>query len=363
MRFVIEKWKIRELIAHYKKNHLNLNPPYQRNDIWTETSQKNLIESIKEGMPIPNFFFHKRKKDYYDIADGQQRTRAILAYSEKEISDSNNVFFKNEAKFLDYEIPIVVINEDITEEEIRLFYVKVNNTGLRLNKPELTKATFFNSKVLKLVEELSELKSFTEMGIFSTKQEERMVDREFVEELVAQIKYGISDKKNIIKRLYEENIDIADKELKNLKESFESVLKVCSTLNKSFEFKNTRYSQKNDFYTLFGFILNNLTLKQSSFHEFFALLVKIQDDISPSNEDCEPLQFYAYRCVSQSNSKSAREDRISFFNSLLLNTKSTPNVIQNKLMKYYKLKDHDLVKIEGYLTFRTDNIETKFIED
>lgn len=363
MRFEIEIWTIRKLLLTHEKKRLNLNPPYQRNDIWTEKAQKALITSIKEGMPIPNFFLHKRHKDHYDIADGQQRTRAIIAYTSKEIPDSENINFQNERQFLDYKIPIVIIADDVTEEEIRKFYVTVNNSGLRLNQPELTKSKYFDSNILELVEGLTKLKSFKELGIFSDKQESRMIDREFVEELVAQIKYGIGDKKNNIKRLYEENSNISKAEIKSLKTSFENVLKVCFTLNKYYTFEQTRYSQRNDFYTLFKFIYDNINLKPHTFEKFYLLLVRIQNDISPSNEKCEPLQFYAYRCVSQSNSKSAREDRLIFFNSLLLNDSDKPNKVQKALMKYYALNEDDLLKIEGYITLKANNIKSQFIEE
>ncbi len=362
MRFIIETWTIRKLISVHAKGHLNLNPPYQRNDIWTEKGQEQLISSIKEGMPIPNFFFHKKNKNLYDVADGQQRTRAILAYLSKEISDFQRNFFNNEKDFLEYLIPIVILSKEVTEEEIRSFYVKVNNSGLRVNKPELTKSKYFDTKILKLVEGLTELESFKQLGIFTDKQEERMIDREFVEELIAQIVYGIGDKKNNIKRLYEENQDITTKELNALKSSFEEVLLVCTDLSEKFDFKETRYAQKNDFYTLFGFILNNISIKRTSFERFFSLLVKIQQDISPSNEKCEPLQYYAYRCVSQSNSKSARQDRLDFFTSLLLNEAEEPNQIQRALIKYYHLKEDDTIKVGKYLTLKPDNIKAKFIE-
>lgn len=363
MRFTIENWEIKDIISQHQKSNLNLNPPYQRNDIWTEKSQMELISSIKQGMPIPNFFFHKRQNGKYDIADGQQRTRAILAYFRKEITDSKKVYFNGENDFLSYIIPIIVINEEVSEAEIRMFYVKVNNTGLRLNKPELTKAANFDSKMLTLIEELCELDPFKKLGIFSEKQEDRMIDREFVEELVAQIIYGISDKKNIIKRLYKENVNKPDDFIENIRTTFSKVIDICFSLNNTIELSKTRYSQKNDFYTLFGFILNNISISLDSFNKFYSLLVKIQDDISPSNEKCEPLQYYAYRCVSQSNSKNAREDRLLFFNSLLLNRASKPNKLQKVLIKYYKLNDSDLITVESFLTLKPDNINTNFSEE
>lgn len=190
-----------------------------------------------------------------------------------------------------------------------------------------------------------------------------MIDREFVEELVAQIEFGIGDKKNNIKKLYDISEQFTELEILGLKKSFSDILKVFSEMNKVSDFNSTRYSQRNDFYTLFGFIHKNLSIEASAFVNFYKLLLKIQDDISPSNEKCEPLQFYAYRCVSQSNSKSAREDRLEFLNLLLLNQKNKPNKLQKQLMKYYSLPVPDLVLVDKFFTLNPKNIRTQYFGD
>ena len=361
MRYKILKWTIQELIELYDGKKLNLNPSYQRNDIWTEKAQMDLISSISLGMPIPNFFLHERQNVVYDIADGQQRTRAILAYRKGDITDNEGRKYKNDKQFLNYLISVIVLNKDVTEEEVRKFYVKVNNTGLRLNSPELTKSEHFNSKVLKLVEELSDLKEIETLGLFNLKQEERMLDREFMEELVAQILYGITDKKLGIKKLYSENIDITNAEINEIKKEFKKVIKVFSDINSVIRLKDTRYSQKNDFYTLFGLIKEN-DLKQNTYLEIFKFLVKIQDDISPSNDKCPLLQEYAFNCITQSHGKTARERRYQILKSLSFNESNNLSKEQKNLSKYYKLTAKDTRKEEGIILLDSKKIKSKFLE-
>jgi hypothetical protein len=358
MKYIIKPWTIDKLIEEHSKKNLNLTPSYQRNNIWTEKSQKTLISSIRDGLPLPTFFLHDRGKGKFDIADGQQRTRAILAYISGEVTDLSGHIFSSEADFLRYEIPVVIINESVSQEEIRQFYVVVNNTGLRLNRPELTKAQHFNTDVLKLVEALTDEATFQSLGIFNDKQSERMIDREFVEELVAQLYYGIGDKKNDIKKLYEEKFDT--KTIQTLSDSFHDVVSTLS-YHSSFDLANTRYAQRNDFYTLFGFIHKNKKINSQSYELFFNTLKNIQEDISPSNELNSDLQFYALNCVSQSNSKGAREDRLRFFEDLLLNKGVKPNKLQKSLLKYYKLSQIDLIKTtDGYLIINPDKIAPQY---
>ena len=81
MNFFTEEWTIKDLLLLYENNKLNLNPPYQRNDIWQNPSKRKLIDSIKRNYPLPVFFLHDKGNDSYDIVDGQQRTRAIYGFN------------------------------------------------------------------------------------------------------------------------------------------------------------------------------------------------------------------------------------------------------------------------------------------
>lgn len=360
MRYKIVNWTIEKLLKAYSGQELNLNPSYQRNDIWTEKAQKELIASIKEGMPIPNFFFHERSDTKFDIADGQQRTRAIIAYTSFEISDIGGLKFnETDQDFLNYLLAVIIINKDVTQEEIRNFYVKVNNTGLRLNNPELTKSQYFDSKILKLVEELSESDQVQSLQLFNVKQEERMLDREFMEELVAQIFYGITEKKLAIKKLYEENTDITQSKIKEIRTKFLSILNVFIKINEYVDISSTRYTQKNDFYTLFGLVKDN-SFNQTTYGEIFKFLIKIQDDISPSNNKCQLLQEYAFNCITQSHGKPARERRYAILKNIAFNTSNKLTSDQTKLIKYFGLKSTDIITHADVLLVDYKKISTKF---
>jgi hypothetical protein len=190
-----------------------------------------------------------------------------------------------------------------------------------------------------------------------------MLDREFVEELIALTLYGATDKKIAIRKLYQEGDQFDAKRLAAIEKDFKSVLKVLVALNKKHSLLDSRYSQKNDFYTLFSFIKQNPTLHLTSFIAFFDLLIKIQDDISPSNDHCEPLQYYAFNCVTQSNSKNARDSRLLFFSNLFLNKSALPNKTQKDLLKYYNIQKEPLVEYDSFFTLNSGKIVTQFIED
>jgi uncharacterized protein with ParB-like and HNH nuclease domain len=117
MKFEIEIWSVKQLLDLVESGKIDLNPPYQRNPIWTKTTQKHLIQSIKDGSPIPNIFLYKKSEDKFEMVDGQQRTRALKVFKNTdEIKlTKDNSEFKN-GEFLTYKIPVTIITE-ISEGE------------------------------------------------------------------------------------------------------------------------------------------------------------------------------------------------------------------------------------------------------
>lgn len=354
MKYRIETWIIRDLIELYKKGNMDLNPPYQRNDIWSLNAQKLLIDSIKRGFPLPNFFMRQNNgRDKYEMVDGQQRSRTILGYYDGFFPDVKGEVYIEDREFLHYKIPVVII-EEVEDEDIREFYVRVNTTGLRVNRPESYKAEFFDTNFLKLAEELANLNEFEELEIFTSRSKSRMIDRDFIEELVAQILLGITEKKKAVDKIYQEGIN--DHAYKTILKTFQDILKIFNKLNKVYPIKGTRYKQKNDFYTLFGFVHLNKHLSTEFFNNMYQVLVSFDEDIIPSNEDCEPFQVYAFYCISQSNSKDAREKRLEIINAIFLNPYSSPNSVQSQILRFYKMTADVLMTKDGFLTFDSNKV-------
>lgn len=362
MKYKIEAWPISKLLSEYDRKRLNLNPPYQRNDIWIEKTQRALIATIKSGMPIPNFFLHERQDGGYDIADGQQRTRALLQYRNGEITDGQQNFY-GEREFLDFMLSIQIVDLSVSQDEIMKFYVKVNKAGSHLNTAELRKADNFESRLLPLFERLAKSVEFKSVEIFTPKQQGRMIDREFIEELAALLLFEeIQDKKeSAIKRLYGSENEFSDAQLNEMEGEFKRILALVTRMSTYYDFSNSRYSQRNDFYTIFHFIHKQKGGSDDFFKKCFEILFKIAPDISPSNDKCEPFQDYALHCVSQSNSKKAREQRLYFFEALLLNESTVPNKIQQNILDYYNLNWGTSMRQNGiFFTLNPELISPKF---
>jgi hypothetical protein len=337
-----------ELVSLYEDGNLNLNPPYQRNSIWTLNSQKLLIDTLKRKWPLPTFFLQEKDKGF-EMVDGQQRTRALLGYIDpvNGFSDSNNLKYQ-EGEFVDYNISIVTIPKETTVEEIREFYVRVNRSGAKLERPELNKAEYYNKKFLELSTELSEMIEFRELKIFSSANIRRMFDRDYVEEISALILKGPTDKKSTVDQLFK--TDITDEEFSTVKATFTKIMEIAMFLNNEIPISETRFNQKNDFYTLFGILMKIKNLKNEDILGLYKVLIHISQEIRPSNDECQILKEYAENCVTQSNSKKARQRRQEILESLILNDSDQMTEEQSSVAKYYKL-DKGLTKFGEYYTF------------
>lgn len=350
MQYDNVEWTVEYLVSLVDKKLIDLNPTYQRNDIWSLPAKKRLIDSVKLGYPLPAFFLHDREDGSYDMVDGQQRTRTLGGYIKNIFPDLQKRYFNqsDQRKILDYRLSVTLVKTE-GQEAIEDLYYRMNNFGAKLNRQEKIKAQYHDTLFHKLVEELAETKEFSSLNLFSESAESRMIDVEFVSELIAQLKYGITDKKKAADRLYV--VIETHEEANKLRVQFMDILTRLQHLNNIHEITKTRYKQKNDLYTLFGFLKQVTELQTETIEIFYKSLVAIGPDILPSNEDSVAMQEYAFNCISQSNSSDARKARLEFFDELLLNESEAPTETQEDVIAFYGLsEDSALMGAEGYTT-------------
>ena len=367
LRFTTEQWPISQLIQHYEGQRINLSPHYQRNSIWSLPNQKSLITTIQKGNAIPNFFIRSMAGNRLEMVDGQQRSRSIIGYWNGEFADHSRLIISPGIKsdprnaaavesFLTYRLSITLLDQSFTDKEIEDFYVLVNSSGMRLNRPELFKAEYYSTKFLKLATEVAGTSVFETLSLFSEKSSDRMNDIEFVSELLAFLEFGFSDKKDKVDALYES--DISDVQYRVLKQRMENILTRIGGLNAVVPINKTRFKQKGDFYTLFAFLANNPRLSELALAYFYRVFLRLSPHIRPSQEECDPLMDYAVNCVTQSNSKTARETRNMLFTELFLNVENEPNATQAAIAEYLGLgAASSYERVDSSLVFRLAGLE------
>ena len=355
MRYQNLEWTIRELMLLIDENKINLRPPYQRNFIWPTKDQKFLIESIKKGYPLPNFFILDNGNGNYEMLDGQQRAVTIHKFINNEFADLDRKLYKDfpQDSLMDYKLNIVLLdgfNEEYESKE-EFFYL-VNKRGVQLNPSEVNHAYYHDSDFMKLVIRMSEYQPLIDLDIFTDKTKLRMNDRSLIEEIAAYLFKGISDKRNAVEDLFKAKIAREEVDMK-----FDKFCRIIDRIKSTLSIKpinETRYKQRNDFYTLFCFIDKHISDSIELFELQYRILAFISESglISPSNESYNLFKEYAINCVSQSNSKKAREARLLFFEELLANRNECINNTQGQLIRYIEVERENRInisKIDGYL--------------
>jgi uncharacterized protein with ParB-like and HNH nuclease domain len=67
----------------YEHGHLNLEPGFQRQSVWSERDRAKLIDSILRNYPLPAIFLYRNHKNgeiIYDVIDGKQRLESIFMF-------------------------------------------------------------------------------------------------------------------------------------------------------------------------------------------------------------------------------------------------------------------------------------------
>ncbi len=246
-----------------KEGNLIIAPPFQRKPVWSLKNKSYLIDTIVRSLPIPEIFVQiKTDKDgntKYIVVDGQQRIRAILEFvdGEFEILEEDNPDFGGKifsdlpdgikTEIWDYSLVVRELKSN-NDADIRAVFQRLNKNAVPLNKQELRNATFIGH-FIHLASELSEDDYWAEERIVNAAEIRRMIDVEFVSELLISLLHGNQPKDPVLIDKYYGLYDVRFDEKSAIKSKF---LKVKSKIEEVIgELKPTRWHDKLNYYSLF----------------------------------------------------------------------------------------------------------------
>ena len=277
---------IAQIKRHMDQNELEIAPPFQRNPVWSERQKSYLIDTILRGYPIPEIYVQELVDSLgaqkFIIVDGQQRIRACLEFiaGEYELSEPENspwfqkkfddLTTQEKEQIFSYNFMVRQLPE-LQEPEIVDIFKRINRNTVSLNKQELRHATYWG-EFISTVEGISGDPLWSEFGVFSTNDIRRMLDVEFVGELVIAILHGLQNKKSSLDKyyvLYEREFD----DRQHIERLFRTV---TSELLAIFKIMGRgRWQKKSDFYSLFVALArkaNSFPLSETQRKRFARLL-------------------------------------------------------------------------------------------
>jgi len=187
---------------------------FQRRLVWTTKQKVRLIETILINYPMPEIYLWQQAPDpesgnqLFSIVDGQQRLTTITQFASNEfalkasfLDDENqeadfaNKFWKDlsdERKkgIWEYIINVRQIPSQVTIDEVRRVFTRLNETDRSLNPQELRNAEF-NGEFITNAERLADIDLWKKWEFFPPGRVRRMGDIEYCSNLLVFLRSGV----------------------------------------------------------------------------------------------------------------------------------------------------------------------------
>ena len=179
------------IVSRIKENEIDLEPDFQREQMWDNLRKSRLIESLLLRIPIPAFYVAADDEDRWKVVDGIQRMSAINGYMQNEFLlrklEYLNVFEDKryddlpramQRRIRETELVVNVISPSTPVGVMFNIFLRINTGGVPLNSQEIRNA-LTPSHVRDYLKGLAQSDEFlraTEGSIRS----KRMADRECI---------------------------------------------------------------------------------------------------------------------------------------------------------------------------------------
>lgn len=317
----------------FKEDALELAPPFQRKPVWSMNNKSFLIDTIINGLPIPEIYMQikidKDGKTKYVIIDGQQRLRAVLEYLDGEyeiLEEHNQKYAGKEFKDLPDGIRQDVWNyrfvvrelSNPSDEDIRNIFQRLNKNVVPLNRQELRNATYIGH-FIHLSSELADDNYWSEQGMVSPADIRRMVDVEFVSELLIALLHGIQPKEPDLLDKFYKLYDDEFPEKDNIKNKF---IRVKTRIEEIFgELRPTRWRYKLDYYGLFvavSELIDNYYFPPERYDEIKDKFEEFARNIANENLTNQYIREYYEAQLTRRANKENRNIRVKNIKNMLI---------------------------------------------
>lgn len=215
MKYDVSLQTIAWILGRRSDGTLEISPKFQRRPVWMESERSELIDTILKMLPFPEVYIQSVLEsatgvERHVVVDGQQRITSILMFIDNEValpssSDWQGQYFRDLSDverqiFWNYKIVVRGLSET-NDAEIRELFTRLNTNNFALNDQELRNARH-KGRFKQVAERAADNPLFQEIGLFTARDIRRMLDVEFVSELILLNLEGVTNKKDMLDEAY-----------------------------------------------------------------------------------------------------------------------------------------------------------------
>ena len=328
-----------------KNGQLDLEPPYQRRSVWTPKDRRFFLDTIFRNYPSPAIFLHKHISDTgavkYFVVDGKQRLETILRFSKGKLkigddygdSRLDGKRFSDIAgdmelklRFWNYQIPVEMI--DFRESSVvKNVFDRLNRNSRKLTSQELRHAMFDGWFITKAETE-ADLESWRTLGVATRARATRMMDVQFISELMALVINGgpqgfSQDQLDETYALFDDLAEIDDFDIDGFLEKFEDGKSTLLDMERHNKAVTTMARTSTAIYTLWGVIVTadkppSPEVLADRYAQFMEKVNAITDDASAASTAEEVVLIYRENARGASTEPAQRQARHEALSAVLL---------------------------------------------
>jgi 5-methylcytosine-specific restriction endonuclease McrA len=163
-------WELRvhEIKGKMDRGELIPDPDWQRSYIWNQKDEALLIDTIVRQMPMPKFFLteeydtRKGASVHYAV-DGQQRLTAIYKFLNNKFPveiGGRDYYFRDLDRQTQQKVTTYRLSghylQDFTQADINFLFQRLNRTGVKLTNAEVWHNEFYDTNVLRTLEDIQQ---------------------------------------------------------------------------------------------------------------------------------------------------------------------------------------------------------------
>lgn len=286
----------------YRNDQLDLDPPYQRRSVWSQSDRRFFLDTIFRGYPSPSVFLHKQiveGRTIYSVVDGKQRLETIIRFVKDEISIAKNFgddrlagkkwrsIKRDETlarTFWDYVVPVEFTNIIDDTNVVNEVFDRLNRNSRKLVEQELRHAKF-DGWFITFVESEAGSTDWEDLGVSTKARARRMRDVQFLSELlIVLLKGEVSGfDQEEISEYYAEYDDISDLDFPfdedDVVQRFNSTKRYLLALEREHSVVSKYASDFTDLYSLWALIALNQN-RLPAVGEFASTYVAFMNEVS-----------------------------------------------------------------------------------